>query len=649
MKNSNRILPTLLMTATVLFCACPAWATVITIVNLDGAGEGFNDPTVVAPVGGNPGTTVGQQRLNAFNFAAAVWKSILLTDVEIRIGAKFDPLSCTSNGGVLGSAGPQSVFHDYPGAPTPATWYVSAEADMHSGFDRSPGQPDLTATFNAMIGTANCLPNSAWYYGFDGNEPLNTINLITVLLHEFSHGLGFLSLVDSPTGAPLGGVIDSYSRYLFDNTTGLHWDQMTNTQRAASALDTGNLVWDGPTANTAARAYLCASTVTSIPAPAAIAGQYDTPRAAWDTNCNATASGPVTLVNDGVGIGSDGCSPIGANLAGQIALIDRGACSFVGKVLNAQNAGAVGVIVVNNDTTSNFAMGGDGTGLTIPAVMISQATGAAIKAQLAGGVTATIQPDTTRLAGTDANFRVQMYAPNPLEPGSSVGHWATETSPNLLMEPAINRDLPLSVDLTRNVMDDIGWAIDSVAVTRLPALSADRLPTGVLVSWQSNPDLRDHAVFVHREQETAARVQISPGALPWGATSFLDAAAPAGPADYWLELVSPTGTHTWQGPLHVTGEASPSQFSFAPGYPNPFVTETQFRYTLVTVGTVRVAVHDLRGRLVRELIDGPESPGVHLVFWDGRDGRGARAAAGVYYARMSHAGNIRTQKIVLMR
>ena len=44
-----------------------------TIVNNDGAGEGFNDTTPVAPIGGNPGTTLGQQRLNVFQAAANVW------------------------------------------------------------------------------------------------------------------------------------------------------------------------------------------------------------------------------------------------------------------------------------------------------------------------------------------------------------------------------------------------------------------------------------------------------------------------------------------------------------------------------------------------------------------------------------------------
>lgn len=49
----------------------------ITIVNNDGPGEGFNDPTPVTPVGGNTGTTRGQQRLIAFQYAANLWSATL--------------------------------------------------------------------------------------------------------------------------------------------------------------------------------------------------------------------------------------------------------------------------------------------------------------------------------------------------------------------------------------------------------------------------------------------------------------------------------------------------------------------------------------------------------------------------------------------
>ncbi len=650
MSIKHRIIGASLLTlCCALWLTAAASATTITIINEDAAGEGFNDPTAAAPVGGNPGTTVGQQRLNAFNFAAGIWEGILNSGVEIRIGAKFDPLSCTATGGVLGSAGPNSIYRDYAGAPVAVTWYVDAEADMHSGFDRNPGQKDINATFNSMLGTTGCLENSAWYYGFDENEPTGQINLVIVLLHEFSHGLGFLSLVDESTGSRLGGIIDAYSRFLLDNTTGLHWDEMTDGQRAASAIDFGNLVWDGPTVTGASPVLLCAPTVVEVTSPAGIAGLYESPLATFGADCNANVSGDVVLVNDGVGTGSDGCSAIAQDLTGQIALIDRGNCAFVTKVLNAQNAGAVGVIVVNNLADPPFAMGGDDPSITIPSVMISLADGNTIKGQLGTGVTANIRPDNTRLSGTDSNNRVQIYNPNPIESGSSISHWHTAAVPNLLMEPAINSDLTLDVDLTRHAFNDIGWEFFSVSAVRLPSLSADRLSQGVLVSWQSHPELIDYAIYVHREEATAARTQVSPGPLPWGSLSYLDTTAPAGPVDYWLELVSPDNDKLWQGPLHVDGDGVLSQFSFAPGFPNPFRSETQLSYTLPTTGSVRVTVHDLRGRLVRELVNGSEAAGSHVVYWDGRDGSGARVAAGIYYARVLHDGQSRSQKVVVIK
>jgi hypothetical protein len=74
--------------------SAPAGAT-FTIVNMDDPNEGFNDPTPAAPVGGNPGTTVGQQRLNVFKRAGAIWDVILNSSVEIRVQASFDPLPAT--------------------------------------------------------------------------------------------------------------------------------------------------------------------------------------------------------------------------------------------------------------------------------------------------------------------------------------------------------------------------------------------------------------------------------------------------------------------------------------------------------------------------------------------------------------------------
>jgi hypothetical protein len=57
-------------------CASPAFAAgVITIINNDPPGVGFNDTTPVVPVGGNPSTTLGAQRLTAIQATAAIWRN----------------------------------------------------------------------------------------------------------------------------------------------------------------------------------------------------------------------------------------------------------------------------------------------------------------------------------------------------------------------------------------------------------------------------------------------------------------------------------------------------------------------------------------------------------------------------------------------
>src|SRR4051812_4429538 len=71
-------------------------AATIIIVNNDSANTGFNDPTPVAPVGNNTGTTLGQQRLNAFQFAANIWGATINSSVPIRIRASWASLTCTS-------------------------------------------------------------------------------------------------------------------------------------------------------------------------------------------------------------------------------------------------------------------------------------------------------------------------------------------------------------------------------------------------------------------------------------------------------------------------------------------------------------------------------------------------------------------------
>ncbi|MAN59599.1 MAG: hypothetical protein CMC08_07165 [Flavobacteriaceae bacterium] len=122
-----------------------------------------------------------------------------------------------------------------------------------------------------------------------------------------------------------------------------------------------------------------------------LAGEYTAVPATFGSPLPET---PITedlvLVEDSdVGISTDpndACDPIlnGVDLTGKIAVIRRGECEFGFKVLSAENAGAIAVIMVNNVASAPIAMGpGDNGGsVTIPSVMVTQADGEAIIAAL---------------------------------------------------------------------------------------------------------------------------------------------------------------------------------------------------------------------------------------------------------------------------
>ncbi len=137
--------------------------------------------------------------------------------------------------------------------------------------------------------------------------------------------------------------------------------------------------------------------ILTVTAPAAAARVVDIGLADFGP-ASFSIAGTVVIAVDGTPPASDACTPItnGAALAGKIALVDRGTCAFVIKVANAQAAGAIGVIVANNQGTLYFNMG-DSPGATtlpytIPAVSISTRDGSVLKSFLAlQALTVTIQ------------------------------------------------------------------------------------------------------------------------------------------------------------------------------------------------------------------------------------------------------------------
>ncbi len=469
----KRILPTF-VTAVALLCTASAWAAAtIIIVNGDPAGVGFNDATPVAAVGGNGGTTLGAQRLNAFQAAASKWGGTLSSTVPIRILATWEALPCNDGGAVLGSAGALEVFRDFPGAPVANAWFSKAETNKYADADVDPATPDIRARFNVNLGQPGCLTGAPFYLGLDDKHGAE-VDLVTVLLHEFGHGLGFQTYTDDATGEQLDGVPSIWDYFLLDTSTGKLWKDMSDAERAASALKSGKLVWNGAVVKQAAQTVLQQGTpVLTVLAPAGIAGLIQVGTASFGPPlASPGATGEVMPVVDTPPDRGLACTPLSPSNAlavrAKIALIDRGSCTFVVKARNAQDAGAIGVIIADNAAGAPPpGLGGSDPGIVIPAVRITLDDGIRLKAALAtrsrthSGVHANLGVNLAIRAGTDAAGRVLMYAPDPNQPGSSVSHYDVSAFPNLLMEPSINGDLTHEVspphDLSFPLLRDIGW------------------------------------------------------------------------------------------------------------------------------------------------------------------------------------------------
>ncbi len=101
----------------------------------------------------------------------------------------------------------------------------------------------------------------------------------------------------------------------------------------------------------------------------------------------------------------------------------------------------------------------------------------------------------------------------------------------------------------------------------------------------------------------------------------------------------------------LTDVASPPapQWRLDQNHPNPFNPMTNIGYSLPSAGHVHLAVYDLRGRLVRLLVDQKMEAGAHQTLWDGRDQRGQAVASEVYLARLTTAEGALTMKMVLAR
>ena len=357
----------------------------------------------------------------------------------------------------------------------PNVWYQASLANRLAEEVLDPDLEEIVMTFNPNLGQPNCLPTDQWYYGLDNRGSARRPEMVTTILHELAHGLGFGPAPHDETYAKFRGRGEVYAQYLLDTTTGKNWNEMTDEERLVSAGNTRAVVWNGVNVRRAAPEVLQPGAPRlRVSGPNSIAGDYYVGTASFGAPLRpegliaevavaldeANAEGPSA---------TDACSPLlnVAEMTGHIAVADRGTCSFVQKAKNVQAAGAVGLIVVNN-VEGTFPIGLNGTdpAVTITAVHVTLATGSALKSALSTfqRVTANLLADPAARAGADLQGRPILFTPNPIQNGSTISHWDPLASPNQLMEPDIQDGLTHNVeppyDLTLPLLKDLGWDSD---------------------------------------------------------------------------------------------------------------------------------------------------------------------------------------------
>lgn len=199
-----------------------------------------------------------------------------------------------------------------------------------------------------------------------------------------------------------------------------------------------------------------------VNSPAGVAGMYAMASASFGGAIPTTPlTGDLVIFDDGTGDPYDACEPAvnAAQLNGNIAVIRRGSCEFGCKAEEAQNAGAVAVIVVNNVAGAPIAMGEGvcGVNVTIPAIMIGQTDGEALIADIEGGSTV-----NTTIADKGLEIFQAGYGDMLSNLNEDIIESSVKVYPNPASESAlVALRLPESQDVTIELVDMTGQVVYS--------------------------------------------------------------------------------------------------------------------------------------------------------------------------------------------
>jgi len=208
--------------------------------------------------------------------------------------------------------------------------------------------------------------------------------------------------------------------------------------------------------------------------------------------------------------------------------------------------------------------------------------------------------------------------------------------------------------------EGLGWWIDDVLVGGTSACAATAIaiasfdaaaeppggPAAVRLSW-SVADPAATSVGIDREGDDGPRRRIA--TVPASDGGYRDADLAAGAYRYWITASREGEPAAEAGPIAVTVGEAPRVLALSSVRPNPFRAGASVAVSLDRSGPFMVRVFTADGRLVRTLARGAGRPSDLRLTWDGTDGRGRPAGAGIYFFELRSGSRTRVQKAVLLR
>ncbi|MDY0151709.1 MAG: C25 family cysteine peptidase [Candidatus Cloacimonas sp.] len=170
------------------------------------------------------------------------------------------------------------------------------------------------------------------------------------------------------------------------------------------------------------------------------------------------------------------------------------------------------------------------------------------------------------------------------------------------------------------------------------------VPAGFVLSYNGNTLPADYAYSV-----------------PAGITQIYSLSYTAGAtvSSFTAELIissNDQGNPSLVIPITLTSSSANADSGLIPAvtaldanYPNPFNPETTIRYSTKAAGAVRISIYNMKGQLIRNLVNESKAAGYHRVIWNGQDERGAAVSSGIYFYRMDAVNYSATKKMMLMK